>query len=479
MRLYSSLDKKIVEIEPIKEGEISIYSCGPTVYNRVHIGNIRSYIDWDILHRALMYLGYKVNRVMNFTDVGHMTHDEDFGEDKFEKRALEMKLDPLEISNRYIYTVLEDFSKLNILSPSGDTVNPNWEVNELDKYGWLRATSYVEQMIERIGEMERRGYTYETERAVYFDVTKVDDYTIFTGQTLNQKNTAAREDVEIDSGKKNHADFVLWMKRVGKYANHIMHWDSPWGDGFPGWHIECSTMSIERLGTHFDIHTGGIDHFSLHHPNERAQNIGICGHPVVKYWIHNEFLVDSDNGKLSKSGGALTLPEVIEKGYDPLDLRYLLASVNYRVQFQFSFKALDSARKTRIKIFNKILSLKEENTKGGIVIAEYKTRFEEALNDNLNMSEAFAILNELLKSTNKSEDILTTVYDFDKVFGFNFENIKKEQEDIPSEIQELLKERELARKENNYEKSDRLRDLIYTKGYKVLDTSEGQIVEKI
>jgi cysteinyl-tRNA synthetase len=480
MRLYSTLDRKVVDIVPLKQGEISIYNCGPTVYSRMHVGNIRAYINWDILHRALVYLGFKVNRVMNFTDVGHMTADEDFGEDKIDVAARSTGKDPLEISNIYIRSVLEDFHKLNILSPSGYTVNLNWEMNELDKYGWLRATSYIKQMIEMIERMERNGYTYETDLAVYFDITKIEDYTIFTGQKLDEKSIASREDVEVDPDKRNPADFVLWMKRVGKYENHLMHWDSPWGDGFPGWHIECSAMGIEKLGEHFDIHTGGVDHISVHHPNERAQNIGSCGHPVVKYWVHNEFIVDGDEGKLSKSkGGALTLPELVELGYDPLDLRYLFASVNYRVQLRFSKEALDGARNARLKIFNRVLSLKEQSSGNGNILPEYKQRFEKALNDNLNVSEVFAILNDILKSSNSAEDILVTVYDFDRVLGFGLEGIQKEDDIVPTEIDTLLEQRRVARENKDFMESDRLRDLILSKGYRVLDTSNGQTVERV
>jgi cysteinyl-tRNA synthetase len=480
MRLYSTLDRKVVDIVPIKPGEISMYNCGPTVYSRMHVGNIRAYVNWDILHRALMYLGFKVTRVMNFTDVGHMSADEDFGEDKIDVVARSSGKDPLEISNMYINSVLEDFHKLNILSPSGETVNPNWDVGDVGQYGWLRATSYIEQMIEKIKKMEENGYTYETDLAVYFDITKIDDYTIFTGQKLDEKSIASRDDVEVDPNKKNPADFVLWMKRVGKYENHLMHWDSPWGDGFPGWHIECSAMGIEKLGEYFDIHTGGVDHISVHHPNERAQNIGSCGHPVVKYWIHNEFIVDGDDGKLSKSkGGALTLPELIELGYDPLDLRYLFASVNYRVQLRFSKEALDGAKNARLKIFNRVLSLKEQSNGKGEILLEYKERFVKALNDNLNMSEVFAILNDILKSSNSAEDILTTVYDFDRVLGFGLESIQKEEERVPTEVSVLIEKRREARERKDFLESDRLRDLILSKGYRVLDTPDGQTVKKV
>ena len=480
MKLYSTLDRKIVDIEEINPGEVSIYSCGPTVYGRMHVGNLRAYVDWDILHRSFLYLGYKVNRVMNFTDVGHMTADRDFGEDKIEKTASSQGKNPLDISNEYIVTVLDDFSKLNILSPSGEIVNIGWDLSTLETHGWLRATSYIKEIIEIIKRIEENGYTYETDQAVYFDVTKVKDYTIFTGQSLEEKDIASRDEVEIDEGKRHPADFVLWMKRTGKYANHLMHWDSPWGDGFPGWHIECSAMSTSRLGEHFDIHTGGIDHMSVHHPNERAQNIGAYGHSVVKYWVHNEFIVGNDNGKLSKSAGdALTLPDVIRLGFDPLDLRYLFASVNYRVQLKFSLEALEGARNARMKIFNKILSIKEISSGTGNVLPEYIERFKGALDDNLNVSECFAILNEVLKSDNNPNDILATIYDFDKVLGFDFVNIHKEESIIPEEINSLLEERKVARDRSDYAQSDRIRDIIYEKGYKVLDTPAGQVVEKI
>lgn len=481
MRLYSTLDRRVVDIQPIKEGEISMYNCGPTVYNRMHVGNCRAYVSWDILHRALEYLGFKVKRIMNFTDVGHMSADEDFGEDKVEKQASQTGKEPIEIANEYIKTVLEDFSSLNILSPKGYEIDVNWNDEDLRNQGWLRATEYVDEMIESIKEIEKNGYTYETEKAVYFDVTKIPDYTVFTGQSLSEKQTAARETVEEDSGKKNPADFVLWMKRVGKYSNHIMHWDSPWGDGFPGWHIECSAMSISALGGQFDIHTGGIDHVSVHHPNERAQNIGICGQPVVKYWVHNEFIVGADDGKLSKSlGNALTVPDILKLGFDPLDLRYLYASVNYRVHLQFSEQALEGAKNARLALISKLRKLKGQSSGVGEQLPEYVDKFKGALNDNLNMSEAFAILNEVLKSENKPEDILATVYGFDSVLGLELEKSVNldSSSDIPEDIQEIVNLRAQARANKDFNESDRLRNILLEKGYQVLDTSEGQKVKR-
>lgn len=382
MKLYSTLDRKIVKIEPIKDGEIKIYNCGPTVYSRMQIGNLRAYVNWDVLDRALRYLGFKVDRIMNLTDVGHMTSDANFGEDKVDKIASEEGIDPLDVANRNIEMVLEDFSSLNILAPSGEEVNPRWDVEgkSLEKFGFTRATEYVQEMIAMNQKMVENGYTYETDQALYFDVTKISDYTIFTGQSLDEKSLGDREEVVVDPDKKHTADFVLWMKRIGKYENHIMHWSSPWEDGFPGWHIECSAMSTAKLGESFDIHTGGIDHLPIHHPNERAQNIGALGHPVVKYWMHNEWLVNADGGKLSKSTGGITLPELVEQGYDPMDLRYWFVATGYRVQMKVSEEALNGARNARLNIVKKVSELGNEE---GKVLGEYKERFSKALKNNL------------------------------------------------------------------------------------------------
>jgi cysteinyl-tRNA synthetase len=477
MKLYSTLDRKVVEIKPIKDGEFKIYSCGPTVYYRMHIGNIRAYTNWDVFHRALKYLGYDVQRVMNLTDVGHMTADEDFGEDKLQNQAMKEGVQPIDIANKYIKTVLEDFSAMNILAPSGEEVNVNWDVNGLGPHGWARATDYIDRMIELIGVMEKKGYTYETDQAVYFDVTKIDDYTVFTGQKLEDKNVGVRDEVGVDPDKRNPADFVLWMKRVGKYENHIMHWKSPWGIGFPGWHIECSAMSTAVLGEYFDIHTGGIDHIPVHHPNERAQNIGSFGHDAVKYWIHNEWLVAANDDKLSKStGNASNLSEVTDAGFDPLDVRYLFVSVNYRTKLKFSNEALEGARNARLNLMSRIRNL--GNTKGEI-LPEYVERFKSTLENNLNISDSLALINELLKSDERPEDILSTILDFDKVFGFELENVLKNTEAVSEDVQQLLKERKKAREGKDYEASDRLRDEIVKLGYTILDTSDGQVLEKI
>lgn len=476
MKLYSTLDRKVVDIVPSKDNQISIYSCGPTVYYRMHLGNIRAYVNWDILHRALLYLGYDVKRVMNFTDVGHMTHDEDFGEDKMDVEAKREGIQAIDIANKYIDTVLEDFKALNILTPSGDTIGKDLDFNSVEKYGWMRATTHIPEIVEIIKKMELNGYTYETEQALYFDVTKIPDYTIFTGQKLEDKKIGDREEVVVDSNKKNPADFVLWMKKVGKYQNHEMYWNSPWGEGFPGWHIECSAMGTKALGEHFDVHTGGVDHISVHHTNERAQNIGAFGQPVVKYWIHNEWLVNKDNAKLSKSDkNADTLPEALAQGFDALDVRYLFASVNYHTKLAFSTEALEGARNARLNINKRVKELGNEK---GNLLDGYIQRFRDALENNLNMSEVLSILNELLKSSEKKEDILATVLDFDKVLGLDFDKIEDTKVELGNDIEEYAKLRDEARVNKDYAKADEYRKKIEDAGYVILDTAEGTKYQK-
>ncbi|MCK9415881.1 MAG: cysteine--tRNA ligase [Candidatus Dojkabacteria bacterium] len=482
MKLYNTLDKKVVPIKPLEEGKITIYNCGPTVYFRMHIGNIRAYVNWDVLYRALKYTGYEVERVMNMTDVGHMSSDEDFGEDKIEQQALKEGKDPISIANYYIKTVLEDFATVNILSPKGNRVDPNMDLSKLQEEGWTRATKYIDEMIEMIKKIEANGYTYETTQAVYFDVTKIDNYNIFTGQTLEEKQEGVRKEVGVDSEKKHPADFVLWMKRVGKYKEHIMHWDSPWGDGFPGWHIECSAMSTSVLGEYFDIHTGGIDHISIHHPNERAQNIGAFGHPSVKYWIHNDFLIGVEDVKISKSTGkGASLSDALELGFDPMDIRYLFASVNYRVQLKYTKESLKGARNARLSLISKMKNIyKEASQSQGEIIPKYKQLFIEELESNLNVSGALAVISQLIKSSEKAEDVLTTIYDFDKVLGLNLkDDVEQGRLDIPKEILNLASERVEARKAQNYQLADEKRIEIEQRGYKMVDTKDGFTLEEI
>lgn len=419
---------------------------------------------------------------MNITDVGHMTSDDDygsdFGEDKLDIQSQKEGVQPIDIANKYIDTVIEDFRALNILTPNGELFPKDLTYKDVQNHGFARATEYIDEMIEIIKRIEKNGYTYETDQALYFDVTKIEDYNIFTGQSLEEKEIGVREEVEVDSKKKHPADFVLWMKKTGKYENHLMNWDSPWGVGFPGWHIECSAMGVALLGENFDIHTGGVDHIPVHHTNERAQNIGAFEHPVVNYWIHNEWVVNRDESKISKSKGAtLYLPNLVDMGFDPMDIRYYLLSINYRTRIQFSFDALKGAKNARLAVVRRIGEL---GTKKGSLIPEYIDRFKEALRDNLNMSKAVAILNELLKLDGAKEDILATVLDFDRVLGLDLdEAIVEKGSAVDSEVEKLLNLREKAKLAKNYQESDRLRDEILKLGYMVKDTLQGQKVEKV
>ncbi|MCC7290282.1 cysteine--tRNA ligase [bacterium] len=476
MRLYNTLTRQLEEIEA-DNGEVRIYSCGPTVYLRMHIGNIRAYVSWDVLHRALLYLDYKVNRIMNFTDVGHMNSDEDWGEDKVDITAKKTGKDPIQIADYYIETVLKDFTDFNILAPSGDPVNSDISVANVHKYNWTRATEYVDEMIEFVALLEEKGYTYGTGQAIYFDVQKYSGYSKLFGQKLSEKKIAVRDEVKEDPDKKHPADFVLWMKNVGKYADHAMKWESPWGVGFPGWHIECSAMGVKRLGTDIHIHTGGVDHISVHHTNERAQNYGAYGKEVVRMWVHNEFLQTDLGDKISKSKGhEIYLEDFQALGYEAMDLRFLLALNNYQVPLKFSSEALKNARNSRLSLISKLNALKDKAESKGKVLEDYKAKFSKALHDNLNVSVAYGVLNEVLKSEASPEDILETVLDFDRVFGFQLESALESE--IPEQVMELVGQREEVRKSKDFTKADQLRVEIEKLGYTVLDSANGPQINK-
>ena len=489
--IYNTPQRKKVILTPYEQGHIKMYSCGPTVYNTVHIGNLRSLVNFDVVSRALRYLGYDLKRVVNFTDVGHMSSDSDFGEDKVERQAIKEETDPFAIADKYISHVTESFRKLNVLNPNGTPIEKDINVQNMTKeswavLGWARATDYIPEMIDFIKRIEANGHTYETEQAVYFDISTFPAYYEFFGQSLEEKQVAVREEVKEDQDKRNPADFVLWMKRYGKYKNHMMHWNSPWGDGFPGWHIECSTMSCGLLGEYIDIHTGGSDLISVHHPNEVAQNWGAYGHHVIKYWIHNEFVYTPKGDKLSKSkDNAFTLKEIEELKIPYMALRWYYLTSNYRTPMKFTVSSLKSSQRAYENIVNKLA--KEYKGKIGKPSKEYIEKFEDALSDNFNTPVVLALLNDLVKSEISSDVKISTALEFDKVLGLDLEKSiihgEKEKE-IPFEkvkdekIKEILKERETARKEKDWIKSDMLRDKVAKMGYKVVDRPEGQYIVK-
>ncbi len=477
MKLYNTLTRQLQDIKPgNSDGILRVYSCGPTVYSKQHLGHFRAYINWDIFYRSLIYLGFKVKRIMNITDVGHLTSDDDWGEDKLEVGAKKAGKDPHEIADHYIKEFLIDLKLFNVLTPSGQKIPEDMSLDNLKEYGWTRATQYIDSMVELNKQIEANGYAYDTDQALYFDVTKYPEYTKLSGQKLEEKLSGARDDVNVDEKKKSPADFVIWMKKVGPYANHLLSWPSPWGEGFPGWHLECSAMGYSELGDIIDVHTGGVDHIGTHHTNEIAQNFGAHGKDIVNVWAHNEHLQNIDGDKLARSSGdSINQDDLAHNGFSPMDFRYMIASINYRMPIRFSMEALEGSKNARKNLIQK-LQLLNTNQKGE-VIAQFKENFIEAISDNLNMSGAFAVISEVLKSDEKPENIVATVLDFDKVLGLELESELKISDD--SELNEILSQREQARKSGDFAKSDELREKILSLGYTVLDTADGQKISKV
>ena len=454
---YNTLTKKKEKFEPIKEGEVKIYSCGPTVYKDATIGNLRTYIFMDSLRRTLKYNGYKLKHAMNITDVGHLVSDGDEGEDKMIKSSRETGKDPLEIATYYTKLFLDDCKKLNIDMP---------EII-------CKATAHIEDMEKFVAKLIENGYAYETSTAIYFDVSKLDNYGILSGINLKEQKAGAR--IEIDEEKKNPYDFALWIKAP---KNHLMKWESPWGLCYPGWHIECSAMSNKYLGDVFDIHTGGVDLIPTHHENEIAQSKGVTGKIPARYWMHGEFLL-IDGGKMSKSlNNAYLLSDIINKGYEPLSYKLLNFSSHYRNKLNFTWEALDSSSKA----LQKLREGYRKHLEGNDVIEEdkineYKEQFLEAINDDLNMPLAMAIVWEVIKRNEKSKQYAQVLLDFDRVLGLEIDK-ENEVQELPDEVKNLIEERKKAREYKDYEKSDELRNKIEKMGYKVKDSKDGMQVQK-
>jgi len=456
MKIYNTLSKKIEDFKPISKKEVGMYSCGPTVYWYQHIGNLRTYIFSDILRRVLEYNGLKVKQIMNVTDVGHLTSDADTGEDKMEKAAKKEGKKASEIANHYLKIFKQDFKKLNIEEPKK----------------WTKATEHIKEQIDLIKKLEKKGFTYKTSDGIYFDTSKFSDYAKFA--KLNIKELEAGKRIGMGE-KKNKTDFALW-KFSSKDEKRQQEWKSPWGTGFPGWHIECSAMSSKYLGSQFDIHTGGEDHIPIHHTNEIAQSESAFGKkPWVKYWIHGAFLL-SKGEKVSKSkGGLYTISELEELGYDPLDFRYLCLTTKYRMPLNFTLEALDSAKNSLQRIKEKIQKF-DNISKGDL--KKYKESFLEAINQDLNMPKVLAILQEIIKTDKLGgKEKLSLIKEFDKVLALNL--IKIRRTTIPKEIKELSEKREKARKGKNWKLSDTLRDKIKSKGFSIEDGGKGPIIKKI
>lgn len=460
IKLTNTLSGKKEVFKPIDKNKVKIYSCGPTVYNYAHIGNLRAYVFADVLKRTLRANNHEVFQVINITDVGHLTGDGDEGEDKVEKEAEKERKNVWEITKFYTDSFLNDSNKLNIIPA--------------DLYP--KATDNVETMIDFIKKLEKNGYTYQNEGNVYFDTSKYPDYGKMAHLNLDPEKNKSR--VENDPHKKNQFDFVLWFTRY-KYKNHEMMWNSPWGKGFPGWHIECSAMATKYLGEHIDIHTGGIDHIGIHHTNEIAQSEAALGHKWVNFWLHNEFLNIKDGQKMAKSSdNFLRLQTLTDQGYDPLDFRYYLLGGHYRSPMQFSFEALDHAKNSLSKAKELISKLNIDSDEPiDLKDNKLKEEFLGATNDDLNTAKALSILWKTLDSldlNNKTKLALAKYYD--QVLGLKLLETKKIE--IPNEIKKLAQKRKELRSEGMWEEADRARDEILSLGYEIKDTEDGYEIVK-
>ena len=457
LKVYNTLTRKKEEFVPIDKKEVRIYSCGPTVYNFAHIGNLRAYLFMDNLRRVLKYNGYTLKHAMNITDVGHLVSDADEGEDKMLKASRRENKDPFEIAKFYTEAFLNDMKKLNIDMP--EIICP--------------ATKHIKIMEEYVKKIIDNGYAYKTTNTVYFDTSKLDKYGVLSNRNVDDQKAGAR--VEVDNEKKNPTDFALWIKAP---EEHLMKWDSFFGKCYPGWHLECSAMSNHYLGEVFDIHTGGMDHIPIHHENEIAQSKGYSGKIPANYWMHVDFL-QVNGGKMSKSLNNLyTLEDLEEKGYSPEVYRMFNFSSHYKKPINFTYEAMDSA-KTALK---RLKDGYESNINGvddvdNSVILEFKERFLEAINDDLNMPQALSVVWDVIRYEKKSTKIAELLRNFDEVLGLNID--KKEEVEIPDEIINILEERKEARINRDYAKSDELRDKLKELGYIVKDTKDGQKIEKV
>ena len=464
MKLYNTLTKKVEEFVPNDEKTVKMYTCGPTVYHYAHIGNLRTYIFEDILEKGLEYLGYDVVRVMNITDVGHMTGDGDTGDDKMEKGALREGKTVYEIADFYTKAFFNDTDKLNIKKP---------KIVE-------RASDHIDQYIKMIQKMLDDGYAYISEGNVYFDITKANDYYMLSGKNPEDLKIGVRDTVEEDKSKRNPGDFGLWFT-VSKFANQDMKWDSPWGIGYPGWHIECSGISTEYLGEYLDIHCGGVDNIFPHHTNEIAQSEAYFGHKWCNYWIHGEHLNDK-SGKMSKSKGEfLTISLLEEKGYSPLSYRFFCLNSHYRNQLTFSWEALDGAEQAYQKLKNKVKSLDKTPDLHESKLDYYQNLFKDAISNDLNTSSMLTILYDALKDDELSDFTkLYLVEDFDKVLSLGLiEEEKTVDNDLENFILEKIEERANAKKDKDFSKADKIRDELLEKGIKLIDTREGTTYELI
>ena len=460
MQLYNSLTRSKEQFTPQNAGQVGFYACGPTVYHYAHLGNLRAYVFMDVLHRILRYAGYEVNLVVNITDVGHLTDDADQGEDKMEKGALREGKSVWEIAEHYTNAFMHDVESLNIKQPNV----------------WCKATDHIEQQIALIKRIEENGFTYTTSDGVYFDTSKLPDYgKLIAG--FNKEELQAGKRVAMGE-KWNATDFALW-KFSPEDEQRQMEWDSPWGKGFPGWHIECTAMGCHYLGEQFDIHTGGIDHIPVHHTNEIAQAQGAFGRDHVRFWLHNEFLV-TDGEKMAKSTGEfLRLASILEQGYCALDYRYFCLLTHYRKPLTFTWQALSAARAARERLTQRVAQLKEQATPAGDPSAlrlSFQSRFAQAIYDDVNTPQALGVVHELFKSECSDAEKLALLLDWDSVLGLGFSSATLPEISVPKHVQALVDAREAARSSKDWARADALRAEIEAHGFSVSDTASGPLV---
>ncbi len=462
LKLFNTMGRQLSTFNPIHEGKVGMYACGPTVYNFAHIGNLRTYVFEDIFRKTLEYWGYSVRHVMNVTDVGHLTGDTDEGEDKIVKSSREMGKTVWEVAEFYTKAFFRDFGLLRCAMPSVV----------------CKATDHIQEMIDLIRRIEARGFTYSAGGNLYFDISKFPDYGKLA--LLDQQDLRAGARVEVDQGKRNPFDFALWFTK-SKFEHQAMLWDSPWGRGYPGWHIECSAMSMKYLGEHFDVHCGGIDHVPVHHTNEIAQSESATGHTWVNYWLHGEFLLMGRDKMAKSAGNFLTLSSLIEKGYHPLDFRYFCLGAHYRTQLMFTFDGLDAARTSRLGLMERIVQLRVESPQGPVQAAgkalEYLRDFETHAADDLNMPRCLADMWTLLRDPEVPGGMkLSLVLRMDRIFDLGLDSAKEEALTLDDESKALLEERRQARRAGNYKRADEIRAVLKARGIEIQDSPQGQKV---
>ncbi len=469
LNIYNTLTKKVEQFVPNEGNKVAMYTCGPTVYHFAHIGNLRSYICEDVLEKTLRYLGYDVKRVMNITDVGHLSSDADTGEDKMLSGAKREHKTVMEIAKFYADAFFSDCAKLNIKTP--DVVEP--------------ATNCIPEFIHMIEVLLEKGFAYVSGENVYFDTSKLKDYYVLTGHNEDDLFVGVRDDVDEDTNKKNKNDFVLWFTK-SKFEDQALKWDSPWGVGYPGWHIECSCISIKHLGEYMDIHCGGVDNIFPHHTNEIAQSESYLGHKWCNYWFHVHHLNDK-SGKMSKSkGDFLTVSLLESKGYNPLVYRMFCLQSHYRKPLEFSYEVLDQVKSAYEKLKKKIANLKADGEIDKEVFAKYREKFESALCSDINTSSALTCVYDVFKADTNDATKLALIKSFDEVLSLDLcvaadseDNAQAVDSELQSFVEEQIALRKEAKKAKDFAKADAIRDELLAKGIRIKDTREGTVWELV